>query len=140
MAGPSYKHFTDVYDTPYFTVTFLYMGIVFFFTVAVIVTRLCGSRCSNRCCDWLSEGLERFNSWLIRLIFGNSEGISEKGEDENLQIHNGIYINGRRLKAIDVNILGVIILIFGLLVAIKTYGAFLLEVTFTCSDDTAIHC
>ncbi len=146
MPGPSYKHFTDVYDYPYTIVAILYIVAQIFFTFAMTI-RLCvwlrkrkyaGALAQKRCCQKLSEWIELFNSWLIRLIFGKSEGVSE----EDLQVQNGskIYINRKKLETMDIHILGVIILIFGLLVAINAYGTYLLEVTHTCSDDTNIYC
>ena len=86
------------------------------------------------CYTKISGWIVRFNSWLIQLIFGESEVFSEDDRGK------GVYINGKKLKSIDVNILGAIIICFGMLVAISAYCTYLLEVTYTCSDDGSIYC
>ena len=169
MADMSFKEFTDIYDIPYSIVTILYMATVLLFAIVVISFRvkdLCCKRKTKQSEEielsekgapktpppqepqqqsYLSRRIEQFNSWLVRLVFGKSEGVSEEEKeeekkDDNLQVGQDVYINNVKMKTIDVNIFGVIIICFGLLVAISTYSTYLLEVTHICSDNTAIYC
>ena len=166
MAVRTYKDFLYFYDFPNTIVTLFYALTLLLFGVAVGISKCCIKKsccksCARAvCCPCMTEGLpgnqndfcsivcnciQHLSAWMVRIIFG-SEGVSEKKEE--VTGHGGstqvakkaIYINGKEMKAIDVNILGAIIVCFGLLVAITAYNTYLLEVTNTCSEDPAIHC
>ena len=153
----TYKHFTDLYDIPYTIVTFAYIIALLMISVVVAakkISKYC--KCCQSCCNSLEGSKARkwmtdFNSWLVRLIFGRSEGISTeendgKEADTTLQASRDeagvtrVYVQDQKMAETDVNILGTIILCFVLLMAIAAYGVYLLEVTHTCSEDTAIYC
>ena len=79
------------------------------------------------------------------MVFKPSDELSEQDKEDKKENHSGkkakgVYINGKPVDNIDINILGTIIICFGLLVAISAYDTYLLEITHTCSDDAAIYC
>ena len=88
----------------------------------------------EKCYQWCPT---RFSRWLVGLVFGKSEGISEDIENNT---DEAAFIEGKKISPIEVNIFAMIILCFTLLMFIAAYGAYLLEVTHTCSEDPAIHC
>ena len=162
----SYEYFNNLYEIPYTTVAILYTFAVF----AVIIIKIvgcCREKGCCRCCGCSLHWPTKFSRWLIRLVFGNSEGISEANKPN--QSHEGAGQGGRQgngqgesddagqggsgqigsklgyihidtLTTLEVNIFGAIILCFGLLMAIAAYSVYLLEVSHTCSEDTAIYC
>ena len=133
----TYNSFIDSYDIPYTIVTLLY--ILALLVISFIVAVMKCSKCSSDTC---SDYVTRFSSWLVRLVFGKSEGVSEdKVDEEALQVDGKIlYINDEKMSKLDINILGTIVLCFGLLMFITAYSTYLLEVSHTCSEDTAIYC
>jgi hypothetical protein len=131
----TYDHFTDLYDIPYTVVTVIYILALLLISIIVAVRRC---KCCKGCCDILKDSapvklVDQFNRWLVKLVFGNTEGIGDQ-ENEVDKIHD------TTIKALDINILGTIILCFGLLMAIAAYGVYMLEVSHTCSEDPAIYC
>lgn len=148
----TYNSFVDSYEVPYTVVTILYIIALLMISAAVAITRLyyrcpkCCKSCKSSTCLCVNGGsVTKFSGWLVRLVFGKSEGVSEdkKGvsENEDLSFHGkDLYINDKPMEKLDINILGTIILCFGLLVLITAYSTYLLEVSHTCSEDTAIYC
>ena len=138
MGVGTYKQFLDLYDVPYSVVTTLYAVTLLIFSSILAFSWCCKCKCDSFC-----ERIEPVSAWMVRIIFGKSEGVSDGNSGKNsanLKDDKEIHINGRKLNAREVNILGTIITCFGLLVAITAYGTYLLEITHTCSEDTAIYC
>lgn len=158
---PTIKNFTDLYDIPYTVVTLLYSALLLLVS-SIVAIKYCGKCCCKKCCyKCCNEGcfkaakrvggwVTSFNKWLIKLVFGKSEGVSEgKGkkperntdrEGFEYSQEKGVVINNRLLDATATNILGGIIICFGLLVGITAYSAYLLDISHTCSEDPAIYC
>ena len=100
-------------------------------------------------------------SWMVRIIFGGTEGISEHKpktklyknnvtedqtndnhalESEETEDGRKVYIRGIEVEGIDLDILGIIILCFGLLLLLTMYSTYLLDVSFICSEDPTLYC
>ena len=146
-------HFFLVYELPYIVVTLTYSPVLVLVSAVIAAWRIlslclchrennrcpsCCKKCHNKC----SNAVAGFSGWLVKMVFGQSEGFTEGNERG---IHSGkktkdMSINGKHMDNIDVNILGIIIFCFGILVAISAYDTYLLEITHTCSDETAIYC
>ena len=130
------QDFTDSYEIPYTVVSLTYSFTLFVVAVLVGVKRACCNESKRNCCF---SCVKQFNRWLVKLIFGKSQGVTD--ENNTVQNHdNEIFINGEKLDTTDINILGMIIICFGLLAGITAYSAYLLEVTHSCSEDPAIYC
>lgn len=146
--GKTYNSFIDSYDIPYTVVTILYIVALLVISAIVAVMRCmkiskCSSKClNNTCVTKFSDCVTKLSGWFVRLVFGKSEGVSEdKSDKAALKAYGKIlYINNKKMRKLDINILGTIVLCFGLLLFITAYSTYLLEVSHTCSEDTAIYC
>ena len=163
------KDFTDLYDIPYTVVTLVYSALLVLVSITVAVQKFyccckegkccckkssSGNRATNKCFRFVKKlggWVTSFNKWLIKLVFGKSEGVSEgkgkkptekkkKEEEFKYTQEKGLVINNRLLDATAINILGSIIICFALLVGITAYSAYLLDISHTCSEDPAIYC
>ena len=150
MSEETLKHFTDIYDIPYSIVTALYIAVKYVLYIAVSIYFCsyccnCKKACEEKACPCWEKSITSFFRWLIRIIFGKSEGVSEEKDEEvhkqiRVEKQGNVHINHYELKCLHTNVLGVIILCFGLLVGITMYTAYLLEVSHVCSEDTAVYC
>jgi len=134
MAEGSLKYFTDIYDIPYTVVTILYACLVIL-TAVLRLFSLCIKGCGS---SWIPE----LSRWMIKILFGKSEGMSDEDTEEEggIRATKSVYIGNKKIQDLDATILGSIIFCFGLLVGITAYSTYLLEVTHICSEDSAIYC
>ena len=140
----SFEYFANLLEIPYTVVTFTYIAALLIIVAFVAVKRLSKHcDCCEGCCSkledfFLVEWATKFSGWLVRLVFGKSEGPSED-ETPKKSVTN-IYVEGKKLKDLEVNILGAIIICFGLIMGIAAFVVYLLEISHTCSNDPAIYC
>ena len=145
-------HFFSIYELPYIVATLVYSPILVLVSAVIAAWRTlslclchratnrcpsCCKKCQNKCSDVVTG----FSAWLVKMVFSQSEGFAdERMYSRSGKKTKGMFINGKPMDNIDINILGIIIFCFGLLVAISAYDTYLLEITHTCSDDDAIYC
>jgi hypothetical protein len=128
----TYECFTNAFDIPYTVVTAIYIITLFVISLIVAVWSWTKPGDTERNC------YTKFNGWLVRLVFGRSEGIPDDtaGQGCIIPLQEGKNI----VKSQDIVILGTIVICISLLIGIAAYGVYLLEVTHTCSEDPAIYC
>jgi len=140
MAVDTYDEFILLYDIPYTGVVILYLILKYIATIAVMLQR---SKCHCDCWDTsFAKPWRKYTSWAIRIVFGGTEGVSDQNRTIDAADHGGqkVYINQIEVKKANLDTLGAIITCFLLLVMLTMYSAYLLEVTFQCSDDPAHYC
>ena len=141
------------------------MITVFFITkyaviAKIVVVRLC--KANTPCCKcWndLTRLWRVYATWIVRIKFGHTEGVTEKKHtvipysiadsdlyDEAIEVDETkegvrkVYVEGKEVSNTDQDILGTIFFCFSLLVLLTMYTAYLLEITFQCSDDPNYYC
>lgn len=166
MVASTYEHFTYLYDIPYTLIVIAYLLSKYIVLIEFICT-YCNSRRSHSitCCGcWkkLARLWRQVTTWMVRIIFGGTEGVTEyrstakshetlESQDQTDDDHTlesdetedgvrKVFIRGTHVKGMDLDIIGVIILCFFLLLMLTMYSTYLLEVSFSCSEDPAHYC
>ena len=142
MVVDTYQEFILLFDIPYTTVIILYLLLKY---VAIVAVALQKSKCCGKCCGcWkiIQKIWRKYSSWLIRIVFGGTEGVSENDRTLDADEHGigKVYIRGNLVEKENLDLLGAITTCFFLLLLLTMYSTYLLEVTFHCSDDPAIYC
>ena len=161
----TYEGFTNLYDIPYTIIVIVYL-LLKYVVLFEVICNFCNKKCfhvKNCCGCWkvLTKLLRKITSWMVRIIFGGTDGISEhkpktklnknhETEDQTNDNHaleseetedgRKVYIRGIEVKGIDLDILAIIILCFGLLLLLTMYSTYLLDVSFICSEDPTLYC
>ena len=162
----TYEGFINLYDIPYTIIVIVYL-LLKYVVVFEIICNFCNKKffhIKNCCGCWkvLNKRLRMITSWMVRIIFGRTEGISEYKpqtklykndvtEDQTNDNHalesddtedgpRKVYIRGIEVEGVDLDILGIIILCFGLLLLLTMYSIYLLDVSFICSEDPTLYC
>ena len=141
------RFFVRLYQVPFNTVGLLYLLILVTITAVVVIKvatfKFKGSKkvvikFNNKYWLKFTKKLSNFTRWLVRLLLEKSEGVSEETEESLESSHKReLYIGKTKMEDLDVIILGVVIICFGLLLLTAAYSSFLLKVTRTCTDDSA---
>ena len=96
---------------------------------------------------------------MLRIIFADSEGFTElransENEDttrsdtsrsdttrsDTTKNKNNAYINGVSIQNKDVPVFSILLLCYILLISLIMYSTYLLDISFTCTEDPAIYC
>jgi hypothetical protein len=150
LQGRTYDYFINLYDLPYIVVSLAYVLALFLVSIAVAASKVikCHRNCSvgGRVMWWVT----RFNTWLVNFLLGKqhpgtSQGTGGSGDipieaDKDRDTVVRVHIQGYKMDDQDINILGIIIICFGLLMAIAAFDVFLLETSENCSEDPATSC
>ena len=142
--APSFRYFANFFEIPYTLVILTYITalvVISAFVAGKRLSSLCD--CCKGCCSKLENFLlvtwaTKFSSWLVRLVFRKSEALSDEKED--VDDTGWIYVEGKKLRDLEVNILATIILCFSLIMGIAAYSIYVLDISHTCSNDPAIYC
>jgi len=142
MVADTYQEFILLYDIPYTAVVILYLLLKYVAITAVLLQR---SKCCSKCCGcWtkVEKLWRKYSSWLVRIVFGGTEGVSENNRTLDADEHGigKVYIRGNQVEKGNLDLLGAITSCFFLLLFLTMYSTYLLEATFQCSDNPAIYC
>lgn len=147
---PTFEYFANFLEIPYTVVTFVYIVALLVISAFVAGKRLADlCKCCEGCCSTLENSspvvwATKFSGWLVRLVFGKSEGLSEEEAKVDIKTDKkgvpSVYVESKKLKSLEVNILGTIILCFSLIMGIAAFSVYMLEISHTCSNDPAIYC
>ena len=145
MSSPSAKDFYRLYEVPIVVVSMIYILVLTIASISILVRRFCKQKFEHKCCSFVLDEITSFNAWVIRLIFGKSQGISEgdagkKGETAEPQDIKDIYVGDVKMDHLEINIIGSILLCLAIIMGIVAYLAYLLEITYTCTENPAIYC
>ena len=127
----------------YFFLKYLTAIYIVFALMTRQKTRHCCSKTRRCCCCLL---LHKFMRWVITLVLGREEGVVERFKDyyRNDELdENGLpalYIRNKKLEPYEVNLLAVLLITFGLIIAVTAFDLFLFDVTYTCTDNPDIYC
>ena len=83
---------------------------------------------------------------MIKILLGRQEGVVERFEDSYMNDEldrDGIprlYIRNKLLAPYEVNVLALLIITFGIIIAITVFDIFFLDITHTCAENPKIYC
>ncbi len=77
---------------------------------------------------------------MISFIMEKVEDNIEEVQKTLKTFSRPLYLRNNKIKDYDVNVFGVIVICFGVLVAVSAYSTFLLEQTYVCTEDEEIYC
>lgn len=131
-----------------------YLQLFDLFSLLILCTSCCyGCFCCCFCCnssrgkeinDWFTSFVYRnrtkFDSWIVNIFLGKEERIVSRVDDYRDDIKDDLeipylYIRNHKLHHIDVRVLTLIVISFGLLTAGSAWNTFIFRITHVCTDD-----
>ena len=103
----------------------------------------------NICCKAWKEAKyyrSKLDRWMIKILLGKQEGVVERFKDsyKNDELDGNrlpkLYIHNKLLTPYEANVLALMIITFGLLIAVTAFDLFFLDITHTCSENPKIYC
>jgi hypothetical protein len=142
--GRTYEFFINLLNVPYSVVSFLYILALFLISFVVAATKIAkySKCCRNIKCshgNQVADLVTKFNRWLVKFVLGIGED-KQVDEEESEADRKKVHIQGCKIEDQDINILGIIVICFGLLLGIAAFDVFLLEVSVGCSNDQSTFC
>ena len=127
------------------------------FNLLILFTSCCyGCFCCCSCCGssdiskrfakFVYRNRTRFDRWAVNIFLGKEERIVSRVNDYKDDIKDDLdvphlYIHNRKLHHIDIRVLTLIVISFGLLTAGSAWNTFIFSITHVCTDDHPdIHC
>ena len=131
-----------------------YLQVFDLFSLFILFTSCCyGCFCCFSCCnsssgkkikDWFTSFVYRnrtkFDRWIVNIFLGKEERIVSRVNDyeddikDNLKIPH-LYIRNHKLHHIDIRVLTLIVISFGLLTVGSAWNTFIFRITHICTDD-----
>ena len=102
----------------------------------------------NLCCKAWKKAKHyrsKLDRWMIKILLGKQEGVVERFEDyKNDELDDDglpkLYIRNKLLTPYEANVLALLIITFGILIAVTAFDLFFLDITHTCSENPKIYC